>query len=378
MIPILNIGIDFGAKNIDVKAGINDQRPVTFSFPSVTSPLENFRSKVGEYHRKAILQPYQVMFGYTALKSHFPRHSMTKSVYYASNSPKDGKGKALISDHVQGIFWSAVAEALRRLAVKEFTVNINATFGIPSAHYKDAALVALLEKGMTGSETLQYDSYRPCQCNVINFTVETQPYAGGVLTQYIHLPNGEYHEDSTILTQRIGIGGIGSFTCDATVVEPQDGVLITTADEALPRGGLWSIEEDWRRLLRRDYGGVFDDWTKWKLFDLFESATYNKPNDLAELKQEVLADKVPQIIGFFQSVFGNGSDFNKLIFFGRGMLDPTLRQGVFDAYQKTVQDTRGHLEILIVKDDEGNEIPDVAVADGLYKLAIAIWLGSQK
>jgi hypothetical protein len=60
------------------------------------------------------------------------------------------------------------------------------------------------------------------------------------------------------------------------------------------------------------------------------------------------------------------------------MLDPTIRQAIFDAYQTTVRDARGHLEILIVKDDEGFEIPDIAVADGLYKLAIAVWLGSQK
>ncbi|MBD3306046.1 hypothetical protein GF339_06660 [candidate division KSB3 bacterium] len=378
MVPLLNIGIDFGAKNIDVKAGINDQTPVTFSFPAVTSPLENFRSKTGAYHRKAILQPFRVMFGFTALKSHFPRHSMTKSVYYAANPPEGATGKALISDHVQGIFWSAVAEALRRLKFKESTVNVNATFGIPSAHYKDEALVNLLEKGMAGAETVEYDTHHPYKCTVVNFTVETQPYAGGVLTQYIRLTNGEYHEDASILKQRIGIGGTGSFTCDATVVEPQDGVLITTADEALPRGGLWSIEEDWRRVLRREYGGIFDDWTRWKLFDLFETATYNKPNDLADLKREVLEEKIPQIIGFFYSVFGNGSDFNKLIFFGRGMLDDTMRNAIFDAYQKTVRDTRGHLELLIVNDDEGREIPDVAVAEGLYKLAIAIWLGSQK
>jgi hypothetical protein len=199
-----------------------------------------------------------------------------------------------------------------------------------------------------------------------------------VLTQYIRLVNGEYREDPAILKQRIGIGGVGSFTCDATIVEPQDEVLITTEDESLSRGGLWSIEEDWRRVLRQEYGGMFDDWTKWKLFDLFETASYNKTNDLAELKQQVIQEKIPQIIGFFMSVFGNGSDFNKLIFFGRGMLDTTLRQAVFDAYQKTVRDTRGHLEMLIVKDDEGFEIPDIAVADGLYKLSIAIWLGSQQ
>ncbi len=375
----LNIGIDFGAKNVDVKAGINDENAITFSFPAVTSPLEDFRSsKTGQYHRKAILQPFQVMFGETALKSHFPRHSMTKSVYYAPNPPEDAKGKALLSDHLQSIFWCSAAEALRRLKTKEFMININATFGIPSAHYKDENLVGLLEKGMTGKETLQYDGHRPWNCTVTNFTVETQPYAGGILTQYIHLLNGEYHEDQAILKQRIGIGGIGSFTCDATVVEPQDDVLITTVDESLSRGGLWSIEEDWRRVLRREYGGTFDDWSKWKLFELFETAAYNKPDDLAELKKEVLQEKIPQIIGFFISVFGNGSDFNKLIFFGRGMLDPTIRKAVADAYQKTIHDTRGHLEVLIVKDDEGFEIPDVAVADGLYKLAVAIWLGSQK
>ena len=379
MIPMLNIGIDFGAKNLDVKAGLNDDTPVAFSFPSVISPLEDFRSsKTAQYHRKAILQPYRVMFGETALKSHFPRHGMTKSVYYAANPPENANGKALISEHLQSLFWCAVGEALRRLKVTEFVININATFGIPSAHYKDDTLVEMLERGMKGKETLQYDQHQPWECTVVNFTVETQPYAGGILTQYINLLNGEYREDTTILKQRIGIGGVGSFTCDATVVEPQDEVLITTVDETLSRGGLWSIEEDWRRVLRREYGGVFDDWTKWKLFDLFESGTFNEEGDLAELKKEVLEEKIPQIIGFFMSVFGNGSDFDKLIFFGRGMLDPTMRNAIADAYHKTVKETRGHLKVLVVKDDEGFEIPDIAVADGLYKLAVAIWLGSQQ
>ncbi len=378
MTMILNVGVDFGAKNIDVKAGIEDQAPIGFSFPSVISPLESFRSATGQFHRQAILQPFQIMFGETALKSHFPSHSMTKSVYYAPNPPDNAIAKDLISEHAQGIFWSAIAEALRLLEMKEDMINVNATFGIPSAHFKDQTLVNMLEKGMTGLTTVQYDNHQPWQCNVINFTIETQPYAGGILTQYIHLPNGEYHEDPSILNQRIGIGGIGSYTCDATIVEPQDGILITTEDETLPRGGLWSIEDDWRRVLVREFEGVFSDWTKWQLFKLFETATYNKPGDLAELKQEVIREKIPQIIGFFYSVFGNGSDFNKIIFFGRGMLDPTIRQAILDAYGKTVRDTRGHLELLIAKDDDGHEIPDIAVADGLYKLAIAIWLNSQK
>ncbi|MCP4396893.1 MAG: hypothetical protein GY801_06295 [bacterium] len=55
-----------------------------------------------------------------------------------------------------------------------------------------------------------------------------------------------------------------------------------------------------------------------------------------------------------------------------------MQKAISDAYHKTIKETRGHLKVLVVKDDEGFEIPDTAVADGLYKLAIAIWLGSSK
>ncbi len=378
MTATLNIGIDFGAKNIDVEAGMNDATPVAFSFPAVTSPLEHFRGMTGIYQRQAIMQPFQMMFGETALKSHFSRHSMMKSIYYAANRGEQSNGKSAISLHVQGIFWSAVAEALLRLATPEKAIAVNAAFGIPSCHYKDANLVNMLEKGMLGEETLQYENKAPWRCQVVKFTVETHPYAGGVLTQYISLRDNKYHENVTLAKQRIGVGGIGSFTCDAAIVEPQGETLITTTDESLPRGGLWSVEENWRTVLRREYGGIFDDWSKWQIFALFESGAYNTPGDLDELKREVIRGKIPQIVSFFSSVFGNASDLNQLVFFGRGMLDPTLRQAVFDSFQDAVQSTRGHLKISVAHDDDGREIPERAVANGLYKLAIAIWLSFQQ